>query len=52
MGCSACSRATSWIEPGLVVGDDEGLPGGADVDIEVIFGDIETDEELVHDPSL
>jgi len=38
-------------EPGLTVGDDEGGPGGADWDVEMVLGDIETDEELVHDPS-
>lgn len=39
-------------EPGLMVGDDEGGAGGADWDVEMVLGDIETDEELVHDPSL
>ena len=39
-------------EPGLIMGDDEGLPRGAHVAVEVVLGDIETDEELVHDPSL
>ena len=36
----------------LVVRDHERLPGGAHVDVQVGFGDIETDEEVVHDPSL
>jgi hypothetical protein len=39
-------------QPGLIVGDHEGLSGGANVDIEVVLGDIETDEEMVHAPSL
>jgi len=39
-------------QPGLVMGDREGLPGGAHVDVELGFGDIEADEEVVHDPSL
>ena len=39
-------------QPRLIVGNHEGLPGGADVDIELILGDIEADEEMVHDPSL
>ena len=36
----------------LVVRDREGLPGGAHVDVELGLGDIEADEEVVHDPSL
>jgi hypothetical protein len=39
-------------QPGLIVGDDERLPGGAYVAVEVVLGNIETDEEWVHDPSL
>jgi hypothetical protein len=34
------------------VGDHEGLPRGAGVDVEMVLGDIETDEQMVHDPSL
>jgi hypothetical protein len=34
------------------MGDREGLPGGAHVDVELRFGDIEADEEVIHDPSL
>ena len=34
------------------MGDDEGVPGGANVAVEMVLGDIKTDADLVHDPSL
>ena len=39
-------------QPRLVVGDREGLSGGAHVDVELRVGDIEADEEMVHAPSV
>jgi hypothetical protein len=34
------------------MGKDERFSGGANVDVELRLGDIQADEEVVHDPSL
>ena len=39
-------------EAGVVATDAEGLAGGLDVHVEAVLGDIDTDEDWFHDPSL